>query len=328
MNRIRSYRVLEGATQDEVADLLGVARATVSAVEKGTRALNVSLAPLGYSDERSELPMMSAPLHRHRASTLVSARDRAKELLRLSGEVFSELVGMTPQAPKPAIRPLPAATSDLEVEDAALDARFMLGVEESGPIKNLTTAIEMAGICVVPIRGLKGIDGISAWVGDGPTQTPVIGLDPDVPGDRFRFSLGHELGHLVMHRKGGVECEAQANRFSGSLLFPHDEFLAAMPGNPMLKDFIRLKEVWGVSVASLVYRARQYELIDDRRYRALQIQMSKWRRQEPGQFDAAPGQLFPTLVNAYGGHGEVAKKLGVNERHLREITTWAHLRIV
>ena len=71
----------------------------------------------------------------------------------------------------------------------------MLDHEETGPIQNLTAAAERAGICLIPIVGLPGIDGLSSWV----NGVPVIGVSPNIPGDRFRFTLAHEIGHLLMH---------------------------------------------------------------------------------------------------------------------------------
>lgn len=67
--------------------------------------------------------------------------------------------------------------------------------------------------------------------------------------------------------------------------------------------------------------------IDDQRYRALQIQMSKWQKTEPGKFDAAPGQLLGRLIEANGGLDEVARDSGLNRRHLAELVNWSHLRL-
>ena len=324
MNRIRAYRDIEGATQQDVASILGVSGSLVSAFEAGRRECTADLRRIGYSPERLDLPGMSEPLHRHRASTAVANKKRAKELLRLAGEIFGELVPRTPGAPKVAIERLDAPISLEQVDEHAAEVRYMLGVEESGPIPNLTSVVERAGVCVVPMVGLLGIDGMSAWVGD----VPVIGLDPGVPGDRLRLSCGHELGHLTFHTKPSTVSEGEANRFASALMFPTAEFLAAMPDSPpMLKDFIGLKKSWGVSVAALVYRAHEMGVVDDRRYRALQIQMAKWRRNEPSPMEPMHGTLFNRLIEVHGGTARVAQDLGVNANHLRTLTSWSRLRM-
>ena len=296
----------------------------VSAVEGGRRPFNGDLTTIGYDNSRLELPDMSSPMHRARASTLAAAKNRAKELLRLAGEVFSELIAMTPNAPKTRLAKQDSVIGLDDVEDRASEMRFILGQEESGPIRNLTALVERAGVCIIPIAGLAGVDGLSAWVND----VPVIGIDPSAPGDRFRFGVAHECGHLALHNRHHDNVEREANRFAGALLFPQDDFDAAMVDKIKLQDFISLKSTWGMSIAATIYRAHELEYIDDARYRALQIQISKWRKTEPGAFKPSAGTLLPRLVEVNGGTAKVAEMLGVNAKHLAALVNWSHLRVV
>jgi Zn-dependent peptidase ImmA (M78 family) len=41
----------------------------------------------------------------------------------------------------------------------------------------------------------------------GAIQAPVIVTKANLPGDRQRFNLGHELGHLVLEVGGDLETE-------------------------------------------------------------------------------------------------------------------------
>jgi Zn-dependent peptidase ImmA (M78 family)/predicted transcriptional regulator len=323
MNRLRAYRAVEGLNQQQLGELLGISAQMVSAIESGRRTFTGDLSLLGYDETRFELPEMSSPLHRHRASTKTADTKRAKELLRLAGEVFGELQQRTANAPQLTLERLPSPTSPDELEELAIETRCALHHEETGPIRNLTSAVERAGVCLVPMAAMPGIDGLSSWV-DG---VPVIGVTPNVPGDRLRLTLSHELAHLLVHKRKTDTAEAEANRFAAALLFPQAEFDAAMLDRPQLRDFVSLKASWGVSVAALVYRAHELGYIDDRRYRALQIQMSKWRKQEPGTFEPAQGQLLPRLVEVNGDVELVAKQLGVNQSHLKELVDWSHLRL-
>lgn len=320
MNRLRAYRDIEGLNQGELAEILGISVPMVSAIESGRRSFSGDLEALGYGHDRLSVPDMSEPIHRARASTAVAAKKRAKELLRLAGEVFGELHAVTPNAPDILLR-RQAMTTD--VEGLSGELRSILGQEESGPVRNLTALVERAGVCLVPIANLPGIDGISAWV----NGIPVIGVDPSVPGDRFRFTVPHECAHLMVHDRRHDTVENEANHFAGAFLFPRDDFDAAMIDKPKLTDFVQLKSHWGMSVAAIIYRAHQLNYIDDARYRALQIQMSKWRKTEPGQFQPRVGTLFTRLVEVNGGASAVAKRLGVNITHLRELMNWNRLRL-
>jgi hypothetical protein len=107
LNRLRAFRAIEGINQEELGRILDLSPQMVSAIESGRRALAASLEPIGYSTERFTLPEMSPPLHRHRASTTVAAKNRAQELLRLAGEVYCELRDRTSGAPRLSLEQMP-----------------------------------------------------------------------------------------------------------------------------------------------------------------------------------------------------------------------------
>lgn len=67
--------------------------------------------------------------------------------------------------------------------------------------------------------------------------------------------------------------------------------------------------------------------IDDKRYRVLQIQMSKWRKTEPANCSPVYGQMLPRLMGANGGIDAVGSNLGFDRKHLAEVTRWQHLRV-
>lgn len=324
MNRLRAYRAIEGINQEQLGKLLGISTPMVSAIESGRRELSVDLAPIDYSAERLALPDMSAPMHRQKASTSAASKARAQELLRLAGETFIDLRKQTERAPTTHLeRQVAHATSDDDLEELAMEIRLLLGLEEQGPIRNLTAAVERAGVCLVPIVGLPGVDGLSSWIGD----VPVVGISPAIPGDRFRFTLAHELTHLLIHARRTETTEHEANRFAGALLIPQTEFDQAMPDRPYLRDFTAMKSSWGIAVSALVFRAHELGHIDDERYRALQIQMSKWRKSEPARFSPVYGQLLSRLMEVHGGADRVGSDLGLNRKHLGELIRWQHLRV-
>src|SRR5690242_8504646 len=86
-----------------------------------------------------------------------------------------------------------------------------------GPIGNLTEYCERAGIVVVWFDVDAPIDGVAIRVRDLP---PCIFLNSRRPADRMRFSLAHELGHIIMHKVPTDEMETEANSFASELLVP------------------------------------------------------------------------------------------------------------
>ena len=160
MNRLRAYRLLEGISQEQLGEMLDLSPQMISAVEGGRRAFTGDLARLGYANERFDIPDMSEPLHRQRASTKVASRNRAQELLRLAGEVFRELRDRTDGSPELTLAPLAAPISMDDVDDLGVEVRYYLRHEPNGPIRNLTAVVERAGVCLVPVVGLDGVDGL------------------------------------------------------------------------------------------------------------------------------------------------------------------------
>lgn len=329
--RLLAYRKLAGLSQSDLADRVGASTNTVSLIERGRRDFDLDVAPLRYRADRFRtFPTMSEPLHRAKASTLVSARDRAKELLRLAGEIFVELAPTVESVPKALLPRVPEPFGPAEVDEFAEEVRVgVLGQERDSPITNLTALIERAGVILVPVVGLPDIDGLSSWVDLSGVVYPVIGVDPSKPGDRYRLTLLHELGHLAMHRRTSESAEDQANSFARAVLIPTDRLEQLFAGPPpTLSDLVRAKSTWGVSVAALIYGSHRLGLIDDKRYRSLQIQMARWKRKEPGHFPSVPGGLLPQLVEVSGGAMAVGEKLGIDPRHVRDVTNWNYLRSV
>jgi Zn-dependent peptidase ImmA (M78 family) len=141
----------------------------------------------------------------------------------------------------------------------------------------------------------------------------VIGLLKGVPGDRIRFNVAHELGHLALHPPGrtGRDVEAEADAFAAELLTPLHAMSSAMPKNPTLSSLAMLKTQWGVSVKSLVRRARELDVIDRDRAVGLYKQISArgWNKQEPGHVPQEKPRAFRKLAEISYGQSFSAQKL-------------------
>jgi transcriptional regulator with XRE-family HTH domain len=117
---------------------------------------------------------------------------------------------------------LPAHTiqSIDQVEDVALELRenWNLGLD---PIENLTQLLEDQGIKVGLVSGFEHFDACT-FMADG---SPVIVSKAELPGDRQRFNLGHELGHLILDVEQGLDLESVCHRFVGAFLVPSQAVL-------------------------------------------------------------------------------------------------------
>ena len=85
-----------------------------------------------------------------------------------------------------------------------------------GPVDNVVELVERGGGIVIMCRfGTDLLDGISFRSEGIP---PLFFMNRDVPGDRFRFSLAHELGHIVLHNvpADDLKMEMEAHRFAAA----------------------------------------------------------------------------------------------------------------
>ncbi|MDD3271778.1 MAG: XRE family transcriptional regulator [Syntrophomonadaceae bacterium] len=170
---------------------------------------------------------------------------------------------------------------DVEQAAEALRKYFEIGYNS---IKNLTEAIEQNGIRVVAMDAPKGFDGFSCLVNG---DIPVIVSQTNIPGDRQRFNLAHELGHLLLTTTNELDEEKVAHRFAGALLLPRKTALREFGHKRSyldMKELYILKHKYGISMQAIAKRAFDLEIITDEAYKRLYIQFSKngWRKEEPG----------------------------------------------
>lgn len=166
---------------------------------------------------------------------------------------------------------------------------------------------------------VKEMDAIGQWTLGLP---PMIFFNPELPQNRLRFTLMHEVAHLVLHQRSALtrvseEIEDEANRFAGAFLLPQREI------KPYLRrldiaSIANLKRHWRVEMSAILMRAQQLETITTADSRALWIEMSRndWKKREPEHLDVFGGELGGRYRELVALH---RKELGYSERELSEI---------
>jgi Zn-dependent peptidase ImmA (M78 family)/transcriptional regulator with XRE-family HTH domain len=245
------------------------------------------------------------PVSFHRKRKKLSARDRdaihgQSEIYRINLKKLMPAVELEAQLP-----PVPSIDPDQyagDIPKIALTIRQRWGVPR-GPIKDLTKLVEDSGVIVVAFDfGTPLIDGFCQHAGDN--LPPVIFINLRQPKDRYRFSLAHELGHLVMHQTPNPEQELQANQFASELLMPTTEVRPQFY-NLSISKFMELKLYWGASMQALIYKAWQIGKISDRMFKYYNIEMAKrgFKTKEPvewngsGESPSTLAQLLSTYVD-------------------------------
>ena len=134
-------------------------------------------------------------------------------------------------------------------------------------------------------------------------------MNKNFPGDRQRYNLAHELGHLVLNIESEIEDEAAAHRFAGAFLVPEDMAFRELGKQRNVLDFRELyllKHKYGMSMAAWINRATDLKIITPALAKRLWIQMRArgWRKAEPEKQVPAefPTQMKLLLFRAVSEH--------------------------
>jgi len=334
--RIRTARLLNGATQKELADASGLSQALISQMEAGLRvATEESLIAVQRALDMPRAFFFIEPQHvpagtlrfRKSSSSRIGDTRRIEELVREAWQLFSVLMEER-NYPVPRL-PQPRGHENADIDALALETRAALGVSDDRPIPHMTRLLEAHGFVVINLASdqrddssdLVGHFGASCW--PSPMNYGVIGVFPS-SGDRERFTLAHELGHLVLHRSGtaaGVH-EKEANDFAGSFLLPATRMTEALSNSVTLIDLAALKARWGVSIQALIMRGSSLGLIDEARKTSLYKQLSArgWRTSEPVEVHREEPRLAWELLRQKFGEKPYSKaedELGMRQFILR-----------
>ncbi|MFF4989758.1 ImmA/IrrE family metallo-endopeptidase [Streptosporangium saharense] len=262
--------------------------------------------------------------HRKRASMGITGLRRIHATLaltRMQTKALTRAAGMTGEH---RFHHIPVSALD-SPQDAAEQLREHWNLPP-GPIVDLVAVVEQAGALVVT-RDLETgeLDAVSQW---SQGERPLFLLNSTTPPDRFRFSLAHELGHVVMHTEPGTgrEQEEQADRFAAEFLMPYEDITADLKQGVDLARLLELKGRWGVSMAALVRRALTLNVISDWQYRNIMVEMSAlgYRTAEPGAVPREMPRGMAHVVNRLQQHhglsvAQAARVAGLSPDEFDEI---------
>jgi transcriptional regulator with XRE-family HTH domain len=199
------------------------------------------------------------------------------------------------------IRSLPVKSLE-DADEAAKQVRHGWGLGLA-PIGNLIGLLEDQCIHVIDTEAVDGFDGLSVVAEDSETGRPwsaAVAITDGVTGDRQRFNIAHELGHLVMAPTAGVDEEKAAHRFAGALLAPAEALrreLGVRRQSVYLEELKNLKERYGISIGALSYGMLNAGIVTGAYHQLLWRELSRlgWRKREPGN---VPLEKSGWLTNA------------------------------
>ncbi|CDV96340.1 DNA-binding helix-turn-helix protein [Desulfitobacterium hafniense] len=291
-------------TQKELAEKLGVTQGWLSRVESGLREISDDILPdicthldypMDFFFQKDKIlgfgPTELFNRKRQSVSSKILQKIHAQINIRRIqlAKILSGVEMIEDNIP----------TYDIDeyrgsVEDIAKAVRSYWYVPP-GPIVNLVQLIEDNGGIIIPFEfGTPKIDAMSL---PAPGMPPLFFVNPNSPADRLRFTLAHELAHIVLHQRNvNPEMENQADRFAAQFLMPDNEIRPYLRSLTIQK-LMELKLYWKVSMQALIMKATTLEMISKRQARTLWSKMgvNDYKIHEPLE-DELPKEV-PTLYD-------------------------------
>lgn len=349
-----------GLSQSALAQQMGVSQGAVSQVESGVmkpgedfvrKAAEVLRYPRAFFSEPPPYRALSVlTFRKQKTLSPVTLRTiqarlaiRRAQLMRLLASVDvppNRLPRIEIRRGGSSKEPTPSP------EEVAQELRMQWQVPP-GPVENLTEIAESAGVIVCRARfDTPKMSGMSDYnpeerINGGDRLPPITYLNEEMPADRYRFTLAHELGHLVFHHHLPLPpdlefSEDEADRFASEFLIPADEVAGDLE-RLNLEKLYSLKRHWKVSMAALIHRAADLEVITPARARSLYIELAKrgFKTSEPDLVEHEVPSLVAEITQFY------LNDLGYSEAQLSEtlrLAVWEmrelylghrrHLRVV
>lgn len=336
-DRIRQARLAAGLTLAALGKQVGVSHTAIQKYEKGlltpssTQLLKLARA-CGIRTEyffRTHNVELLQPEFRKLSTFGKTAQDALKIKVIELVEKRVELLGAFPEMPCPEFAPpanLPEKITSLDEIDAFSDTvrnAWQLGLN---PIADLTDTLEGVGLLVIVVdEENPRFSGLTAKARteDG-REYPVIAVSNRWPGDRQRFTLAHELGHLLLEGRlaDSINEEKACDRFAGAFLAPRVAVLQVLGDQRRAlewQELYGLKHEFGLSMTGWLQRAKQCGVITETAHLSMIKQFSSkgWRKLEPGEpLPQEHPRLFDQLVyralaEQYISEGKAAELLGI-----------------
>jgi Zn-dependent peptidase ImmA (M78 family)/DNA-binding XRE family transcriptional regulator len=303
-DRLRQARRFRRKTITDLADEIGVTKQMVSRYEHGNatpgtdtmfKLVHVLDFPGNYFYQQDNFRITSTGTFFRSRLTSTQTEKQPSEYLKNCVALIRNYLEQYIDFPK-LICPKISTNSPAI---AAGNLRKQWGLKNL-PIKNMVELLETHGFTLGNVNGFSDkVDAFSSDVGIKHEKEEKDYYCILIEGSNFsfyrqQFSLAHELGHWLLHDKKNYpqemdrleykKMEQEANEFAANFLLPTNNFKEdSVTANSDINYFVNLKTKWNVSLAALLMRAHNLEVINDDDYNNLQRKVSYrgWRKVEP-----------------------------------------------
>ncbi len=309
---LKRIRLLKNLSLKEAGFLLNMSAPAVSKYEKGeihpdsqkliefANAYNVKVLDLLKS---YNVPEMKFNSFRKRERLKGENLELLKEIIQNKVSDYLEVIELNKLKSSNNKIKKYTCNNEQDAELAAEEFRKNYKLSINQPIPDLINILENIGILIIEIDNSNGkfsdFDGLSEVVGN----VPLIVLLNNIDGERQRFTIAHELGHLVLNVKNkDLNEEKMCNKFASSLLMPKDAVINEFGISRNTISFYELrafKNEYKVSMAAILYRLKELNIISEYLYKKYNISFSSkgYKKHEPDPIDPEKSYQFKRLVH-------------------------------
>ena len=272
--RLKAARIQQGITIKQITENLGISKQMVSKYEKGKSLPDgknlIALANLlkvkpNYFFNPSTVSLENIKF-RKKAKTTKSRIESIKiNILNLMENylLIEDILSIESEFTNPLEGNKVNKIEDVEDLATQLKAEWNIGNE---PISNAIALLEANEIKIVEIDESieNSFDGLSVFVND---KFPAIVVNKNYDIERKRFTLFHELGHLLLNfndKFTDKEQEKICDRFAGAILLPKEillEVIGEKRNKITLNELVVFQKQFGISISAIMYRLASLEII-------------------------------------------------------------------
>lgn len=292
--RLKIARMWRNLSATQLADLTGFSRQTISMLENG-KLMNPEFATVQKLSEKLEFPVTffleETKINLNESTTYFRSLLTTNKKYRVEQEEKIKFIAIVYNMLSEYLEfekvNLPQIPTNATPQEAANILREYWGLGNR-PIENIVYLAESNGLIVTDFETATGdVDAFSHKITSDDMETYLIGYSKNKrTAARIHFDVAHEIGHILLHNwREDLECidkeefkeiEFQAHAFASAFLLPEDEFRKDVsPYATNLAYYTELKKTWKVSIAAMIRRAKDLDIITADDYSRLMRNMQK-----------------------------------------------------
>lgn len=292
--RLKIARMWRNLSATQLADLTGFSRQTISMLENG-KLMNPEFVTVQKLSEKLEFPVTffleETKINLNESTTYFRSLLTTNKKYRVEQEEKIKFIAIVYNMLNEYLEfekvNLPQIPTNATPQEAANILREYWGLGNR-PIENIVYLAESNGLIVTDFETATGdVDAFSHKITSDDMETYLIGYSKNKrTAARIHFDVAHEIGHILLHNwREDLECidkeefkeiELQAHAFASAFLLPEDEFRKDVsPYATNLAYYTELKKTWKVSIAAMIRRAKDLDIITADDYSRLMRNMQK-----------------------------------------------------